>query len=120
MFAPARTTRTAAPATWMRSRSPSTATTAARVSRIRITARATVSAEQGPMPGTNRAAGDSPAARSVFLLWFKKDMDTINFDLCDKNFENFINLQKNVVDKIKIIGDTTRNFGIRNFLNNNN
>lgn len=57
---------------------------------------------------------------SSFLLRFKKDMDTINFDLCDKNFENFINLQKNVVDKIKIIGDTTRNFGIRNFLNNNN
>ena len=57
---------------------------------------------------------------SSFLLRFKKDMDTINFDLCDKNFENFINLQKNVVDKIKIIGDTTRNFGIRDFLNNNN
>lgn len=53
---------------------------------------------------------------SAFLLRHMKDEHTINFNECAKDFHNFLNKQQLVIDRIKVDGDETKNFGIQFFL----
>ena len=53
---------------------------------------------------------------SAFLLYNIKDENTINFDSCKKEFRNFLRQQQLIVDKIKIQGDKTKNFGLKDFI----
>ena len=53
---------------------------------------------------------------SSFLLYNIKDNETIDFDACDKNFSHFLELQQQVVEEIKTKGDTTKNFGSKDFV----
>ena len=54
---------------------------------------------------------------SSFLLYNIKDNENIDFDACTRNFDKFLLLQQNVVEEIKTKGDTTKNFGLKDFLN---
>ena len=53
---------------------------------------------------------------SSFLLYNIKDNENIDFDACNRNFEKFLLLQQNVVEEIKTKGDTTKNFGLKDFI----
>ena len=53
---------------------------------------------------------------SSFLLYNIKDNENIDFDACNKNFNTFLKLQQEVVEKIKVQGDTTKNFGLKDFI----
>ena len=53
---------------------------------------------------------------SSFLLYNIKDNENIDFDACARNFDKFLLLQQNVVEEIKTKGDTTKNFGLKDFL----
>ena len=53
---------------------------------------------------------------SSFLLYNIKDNENIDFDACSRSFEKFLLLQQNVVEKIKVQGDSTKNFGIKHFI----
>ena len=53
---------------------------------------------------------------SSFLLYNIKDNENIDFDACNRNFLKFLLLQQNVVEEIKTKGDTTKNFGLRDFI----
>lgn len=53
---------------------------------------------------------------SSFLLCNIADISTIDFVECEKNFQTFLNLQQLVVQKIKVQGDTTKNFGLKHFI----
>ena len=59
---------------------------------------------------------------SSFLLYNIKDNENIDFDACNLNFNKFLELQQQVVEEIKTKGDTTKNFGLRDFIEyeNNN
>ena len=59
---------------------------------------------------------------SSFLLYNIKDNENIDFDACNLNFNKFLKLQQQVVEEIKTKGDTTKNFGLRDFIEyeNNN
>lgn len=50
---------------------------------------------------------------SSFLLYNINDTSHIDFDSCDKHFSDFLSKQTIVINKIKIIGDTTKNFGLK-------
>ena len=53
---------------------------------------------------------------SSFLLYNIKDNENIDFDACNLNFNKFLELQQQVVEEIKTKGDTTKNFGLRDFI----
>lgn len=53
---------------------------------------------------------------SSFLLYNMADTSNIDFDKCHANFNTFLILQQNVVEKIKVQGDSTKNFGIKHFI----
>ena len=53
---------------------------------------------------------------SAFLLYHSKTREEINYEECVKDFANFILKQEEVVTKIKIKGDKTKNFGIKAFV----
>ena len=59
---------------------------------------------------------------SSFLLYNIKDNENIDFDACNLNFNKFLELQQQVVEEIKTKGDTTKNFGLKDFIEyeNNN
>ena len=53
---------------------------------------------------------------SSFLLYNIKDNENIDFDACNLKFNKFLELQQQVVEEIKTEGDTTKNFGLRDFI----
>ena len=53
---------------------------------------------------------------SSFLLYNIKDNENIDFDACNRNFDKFLLLQQNVVEEIQTKGDTTKNFGLKDFI----
>ena len=52
---------------------------------------------------------------SAFLLCCMKDTKHIDFEMCKELFEDFLTKQEEVVNRMKQIGDSTKNFGIRSF-----
>ena len=53
---------------------------------------------------------------SSFLLYNIKDNENIDFDACNLNFNKFLELQQQVVEEMKTKGDTTKNFGLKDFI----
>lgn len=52
---------------------------------------------------------------SAFLLYNMLNITEIDFHRCKQNFNDFLIKQELVVNKIKVIGDKTKNFGLKNF-----
>ena len=57
---------------------------------------------------------------SAFLLCNMYDENTIDFNSCNNKFNDFLKKQEVTVNKIKVLGDTTKNFGLKDFINFNN
>ena len=43
------------------------------------------------------------------------DINEIDFQKCKQNFNDFLEKQKLVINRIKVMGDITNNFGIKDF-----
>ena len=52
---------------------------------------------------------------SAFLLYHFGDSTTPNYNTCKRDFKKFLQKQEIVIEYIKQHGDSSRNFGIRNF-----
>jgi hypothetical protein len=52
---------------------------------------------------------------SAFLLCHFGDSTTPNYEACQNDFNNFLKQQEKVIAHVKNIGDTTKNFGLRDF-----
>jgi hypothetical protein len=52
---------------------------------------------------------------SAFLLCHFGDSTTPNYESCQNDFHNFLVQQEKVIAHVKDIGDTTKNFGLRDF-----
>ena len=52
---------------------------------------------------------------SAFLLYNMLDINEIDFQKCKQNFNDFLEKQKLVINRIKVMGDITNNFGIKDF-----
>ena len=54
---------------------------------------------------------------AAFLLCHFGDSTTPNYKLCQNDFANFLVVQEKVIAYVKDTGDTTKNFGIKDFKN---
>ena len=52
---------------------------------------------------------------SAFLLCHFGDSTTPNYESCQNDFANFLVIQEKVIASVKDTGDTTKNFGLRDF-----
>ena len=52
---------------------------------------------------------------AAFLLCHFDDSTTPNYESCQNDFNNFLKQQEKVIAHVKDIGDTTKNFGIKDF-----
>ena len=52
---------------------------------------------------------------SAFLLYNMLDTNKIDFQKCKQNFNDFLEKQELVINRIKVMGDITNNFGIKDF-----
>jgi hypothetical protein len=52
---------------------------------------------------------------SAFLLYHFGDSTTPNYESCQNDFANFLVVQEKVIAHVKDTGDTTKNFGLRDF-----
>lgn len=52
---------------------------------------------------------------SSFLLYNRLDLEHIDFESCDKLFDDFLKKQDLTIKKVQIQGDTTKNFGLKEF-----
>lgn len=53
---------------------------------------------------------------SSFLIYNKSDSNTVDRENCIRFFDNFLKQQEEVIKQIKVMGDTTHNFGLKDFL----
>ena len=52
---------------------------------------------------------------SAFLLYNMLNTNEIDFHRCKENFNDFLKKQELVINRIKVMGDVTKNFGIKDF-----